>query len=461
MHLRITQRLLQDEWMRTSDVGDPPLLGPAGGVLADDTQTAALALEVARERARDMVDRARRARRSRTAAAASSSWEGAPENDAAEGRPERSGDDADDAEEDSHSLMQLTRDEEGDLDNLAVDDDVRRCLRDLLRGLEEQENRDVGAEYRWGVQQVVEASIGAQRVMECVRNILRDRVVPSQAMRSWPCQRVPPFGPLRSRIGAWMAEYRWVVVQAFDRELGAALEELLGCPPASREPVGPATPAERGRATREPRGPPRGSRSRSPVVRSPGLVPGVEAGNVLSSTGVASSVETVVVPPMPDGDSGMDVGRVDLGVRVRPAPAVPGDPGVRADPGMDSAYLAYLFMLCLVAQLNLHTLLVALSLVKTVLMGLLSHLRLRGLDHVWILGRLREYLVCLVLLYLAALFLYYLKVLVFVLVILTLEVLMVLFHLLLGMDVARFLMPQCCSWLVGCVIPRVVVWMPP
>eukprot|EP00439_Symbiodinium_sp_Y106_P015300 s4950_g2.t1 len=303
MHLRITQRLLQDEWMRTSDVGDPPLLGPAGGVLADNTQTAALALE------------------------ASSSWEGTPEQDAAGHQPEHPGEDADDVEEDSHSLMQLTRDEENDLDNLAVDDEVRRCLRDLLRSLEEQENRDVGAEYRWGVQQVLEACVGAQRVMECVRNILRNRVVPSQAMRSWPCQRIPPFGPLRSRIGAWMAEYRWVVVQAFDRELGASLQELLGCPAASREPVGPATPARRGRATREPRVPPRGSRSRSPVVRSSSMVPGVGTGNVLSSTGVTSVVE---------GDTGMADEREDIGVRDRPAPDLPGDPGVRAGPGVGS-----------------------------------------------------------------------------------------------------------------------------
>ena len=327
MHLRITQRLLQDEWMRTSDVGDPPLLGPAGGVLADNTQTAALALEVARERARNLVDRARRARRARLATAASSSWEGTPEQDAAGHQPEHPGEDADDVEEDSHSLMQLTRDEENDLDNLAVDDEVRRCLRDLLRSLEEQENRDVGAEYRWGVQQVLEACVGAQRVMECVRNILRNRVVPSQAMRSWPCQRIPPFGPLRSRIGAWMAEYRWVVVQAFDRELGASLQELLGCPAASREPVGPATPARRGRATREPRVPPRGSRSRSPVVRSSSMVPGVGTGNVLSSTGVTSVVE---------GDTGMADEREDIGVRDRPAPDLPGDPGVRAGPGVGS-----------------------------------------------------------------------------------------------------------------------------
>ena len=65
MHLRIAQRLLQDEWMSVSEIGDLPLLGPAGGVIANDTNTAALAFEVARERARDLVERARRIRRER------------------------------------------------------------------------------------------------------------------------------------------------------------------------------------------------------------------------------------------------------------------------------------------------------------------------------------------------------------------------------------------------------------
>ena len=44
-------------------------------------------------------------------------------------------------EGDSHSLMQLTREEEVALDDLGVDDDLRRSLRDLLHGLQEQEKQ--------------------------------------------------------------------------------------------------------------------------------------------------------------------------------------------------------------------------------------------------------------------------------------------------------------------------------
>ena len=165
--LRIAQRLLQDEWMSVSEIGDPPLLGPARGVIAGDTNTAALALEVARGRARDLVERARRIRRERRAAGASrSSWEDANNGDVAHGGP--GGD-----EGDSHSLMQLTREEEVALDDLGVDDDLRRSLRDLLHGLQEQENRDVGAEYRWGVQQVVAAAEDAHRAAECMTGSCR------------------------------------------------------------------------------------------------------------------------------------------------------------------------------------------------------------------------------------------------------------------------------------------------
>ena len=189
------------------------------------------------------------------------------------------------------------------LDDLGVDDDLRRSLRDLLHGLQEQENRDVGAEYRWGVQQVVAAAEDAHRAAECVRRILRDRVVPSPAMRSWPCQRVPPYGPLRTRVGAWMSEYRHVLVQTFDRELGAALYDLLRCPPPVPGDVGPGV--GRGRATRDP---PRGSRSRSPrdvarggaLPRGPAAVSPGEPAAVPPGGSVVFDVRTEVVGGVDD-----------------------------------------------------------------------------------------------------------------------------------------------------------------
>ena len=236
--------------------------------------------------------------------------------------------------------MQLTREEEEALDNLGVDDDVRRSLRDLLHGLQEQENRDVGAEYRWGVQQVVEAAGDAHRAAECVGRILRDRVVPSPAMRSWPCQRVPPYGPLRTRVGAWMSEYRHIPAQTFDRELGAALYDLLRCPPPVRGDVGPGMAVGRGRATRDP---PRGSRSRSPTGAARGGVgvlpggpaavppggpavsddrPGIHGGvvGVHSVVGTESlGMSTLVSPAQPGGAA------------VHPVPVLPGGAAVHPD----------------------------------------------------------------------------------------------------------------------------------
>ena len=128
--------------------------------------------------------------------------------------------------------MQLTAAEEERLQRVGIDDTVRARLRQLLRQLCEQEDRGVGAEYRWGVAQVVEASIGAHVVARCVEAILEDRGRISASMTSWPAVRIPAHGALRSRVASWMNEFRWVVVQAFERELGAALQDLTGCPPA-------------------------------------------------------------------------------------------------------------------------------------------------------------------------------------------------------------------------------------
>ena len=61
-------------------------------------------------------------------------------------------DGADEAVDDTSSLMQLSAAEEERLHEAGVSDAVRRLLRDLLRSLENTQARDEGAEYRWGVQ---------------------------------------------------------------------------------------------------------------------------------------------------------------------------------------------------------------------------------------------------------------------------------------------------------------------
>eukprot|EP00439_Symbiodinium_sp_Y106_P065843 s715_g10.t1 len=268
-HLCMVQSLLRDTWLTANDIGDPPFLGRVGDAWDARTGTAAVALDVARARARELVEGARLARSTRSLGVAASSGvshggasssqhaDDAPGGRDADGAHNGEEDDGDDA-----ALMQLTPREEAQLEAFGVNDEVRRRLRDLLRDLGRQDDWDVGAEYRWGVQQLVEAAEGAHNTARCVGMILLDRVRPSEAMRSFPCQRVPPFGTLRTRVVAWMEEFRWVVTQAFDRELRDALRELTGCAPGAPGVLLPGGDP----ALRRPRAsgaPPRGSRSRS------------------------------------------------------------------------------------------------------------------------------------------------------------------------------------------------------
>eukprot|EP00439_Symbiodinium_sp_Y106_P034692 s713_g4.t1 len=281
--------------MTARDIGDPPCLGRAGDVLEPRTNTAAVALETARERARAMVAQARAVRRARSGgdagggatSSARASTDPPPSQPVEVPDPEEADGDALDEDSDDVGMMQLTPGEEARLSQLGVNDEVRRRLRELLGGLARQDDWDVGPEYRWGVQQVVEAAVGAHATARCVVDVLAARVRPSEAMRSFPCQRIPPHGVLRSRIVAWLAEFRWVVVQAFDRELEEALLELTGCPPGEAHVLRPAGDPQLGwqRATRDV---PRGSRSRS---RSP------RDGATVSPGGTAEAIHTGGRPP--------------------------------------------------------------------------------------------------------------------------------------------------------------------
>ena len=206
--------------------------------------------------------------------------------------------------------MQLTVEEENELARLGLDDNLRSALRELLRGLRVQEDCGVGAEYRWGVNQVLDACDVARRACGVVERILRDRATSSPVMRCWPAQRIPEFGPLRSRVGSFMGQYRHLVTSVFDRELGRALQDLVGCP-AEGAVHGPWLPRGRGRGTRDAvRALPRGSRSRS---RTP---PGGGESSTLSldmgdAVPASASPSGMVSRPPADGtsDSVLDAGR--------------------------------------------------------------------------------------------------------------------------------------------------------
>eukprot|EP00439_Symbiodinium_sp_Y106_P038318 s5064_g4.t1 len=84
-------------------------------------------------------------------------------------------DGADEAVDDTSSLMQRSAAEEERLHEAGVSDAVRRLLRDLLRSLENTQARDEGAEYRWGVQcspRSVPTTFGMNFVLELVDLVL-------------------------------------------------------------------------------------------------------------------------------------------------------------------------------------------------------------------------------------------------------------------------------------------------
>ena len=282
-HTRLVQRCLQEAWTGTPL---PHSGAPVGSAL--HAGTAADFLREARDRVRGGPAEGRTTTTERTERPSAS--------------PEPAGDESGD---DELTLMQLTMEEENELARLGLDDGLRSALRELLRGLRVQEDRGVGAEYRWGVNQVLDACEVARRACGVVERILRDRATSSQVMRCWPAQRIPAFGPLRSRVGSFMGQYRHLVTSVFDRELGRALQDLVGCP-AEDAVHGPWLPRGRGRGTMDTAQTiPRGSRSRS---RTP---PGGDASSTLPSDSSGRDVGgstlvaggTAVVPAASSGTS--------------------------------------------------------------------------------------------------------------------------------------------------------------
>ncbi|OLP92607.1 hypothetical protein AK812_SmicGene25579 [Symbiodinium microadriaticum] len=167
-HTRLVQRCLQEAWTGTPL---PHSGAPVGSAL--HAGTAADFLREARDRVRGGPAEGRTTTTERTERPSAS--------------PEPAGDESGD---DELTLMQLTMEEENELARLGLDDGLRSALRELLRGLRVQEDRGVGAEYRWGVNQVLDACEVARRACGVVERILRDRATSSQVMRCWPAQRM-------------------------------------------------------------------------------------------------------------------------------------------------------------------------------------------------------------------------------------------------------------------------------
>ena len=133
----------------------------------------------------------------------------------------------------------------------------------------------------------------------------------------FPVVRVPPFGPLRSRVGSYMGEFRYMLLQVLAEECANNLRDELR--PGARGP-GAGAGDERpdagglGAATGDGRGRaascdvlPRGSRSRS-RSRSRSVAGGDHAAGLPSASGADSALTRVggasgsVAPGLPFAD---------------------------------------------------------------------------------------------------------------------------------------------------------------
>ena len=201
----------------------------------------------ARELARALVEQGRRdamARRASNGGVASSGHDGAASSgdtvlqasgnsagqvpdagggtaDTGAGEPEEP--DGMDSDDDG-ALMQVSLEEEERLHRHNVQNEARRHLRTLLLSLEHIQQRGEGPEYRWGVQQLLRAYTMADEVIGVFRDILQRRVSGGQPY--FPIVREPPIGALRSRILAWMGEFRFMLTRALSEELLLQLQEL-------------------------------------------------------------------------------------------------------------------------------------------------------------------------------------------------------------------------------------------
>ena len=145
-----------------------------------------------------------------------------------DGTQEANGSEADGIEnetDDAGAFMQLTVDEEARLHSNNVQDEARRHLRSLLLALSRMQDRGEGPEYRWGVRLVVESWDAALQAVQVVRDALARRTTNMGALPFYPATREPAAGPLRSRVVAYMAEFRHLLQQALEEEVALQLVE--------------------------------------------------------------------------------------------------------------------------------------------------------------------------------------------------------------------------------------------
>ncbi|CAE7483549.1 unnamed protein product [Symbiodinium sp. CCMP2456] len=143
-------------------------------------------------------------------------------------------------------MMQLTQDEEAELEEARVMDDGRRSLREFLRGLTLLEQGDEGAEARWAVQYWLTRWRHVLGVLQRVTDIVERRLT-NRPGCSIPLLRSPQTAAQRIRLLSWaarlanlMLEMGREIISHYTRGMGRLPEHLplpARPPPRVRRPM--------------------------------------------------------------------------------------------------------------------------------------------------------------------------------------------------------------------------------
>ncbi|CAE7518045.1 unnamed protein product [Symbiodinium sp. CCMP2592] len=234
-HLSLVQEGLRGQWMPHGPEDDDGRQLPEPPFVRGDH--GAWAMTRARTLAREMIQRAqaRGAATRRTNAGVNIQVQvpAAPSHESGDGDAGSGGDDpaggddggdeGDSSAGDVSAMMQLTVEEEQRLHERGVADEVRRQFRMLMIALGHIQERGEGPEYRWGVRMLVESWDEALQAMQVVRDLLYRRSTNLGALPYYPATREPVYGPLRTRVVAYMAEYRHLLLRGLEDEVAREL----------------------------------------------------------------------------------------------------------------------------------------------------------------------------------------------------------------------------------------------
>ena len=364
LHLEIMTEALRHQWLPEAVDDDGRRLPKPPFVRGDHN---AWALARARTLARELVQRSRTLgaeRRAEQARAGLPGDQGEPvagreedgemrgDSDSGRGRGEESGEEE---ESDEQAMMELTPTEERLLEQRGLTDEARRHIRGLLVALEQLQGHGEGPEYRWGVMQLVRAWDDAVHAVSVIRDILQLRTTPMGCLPYFPAVREPRYGPLRTRVGSYMEEFRYMLLRCLSEEGGLRLRDMVAggprphggrsAPGAADETVQAMRPGRNTRRARRVSGVvPRGSRSRSRTPPSePGSLRASSSTDVVESmasnagrcAGVASGPGEPGLPPGepagPESPPALPPG--EPAGPVPPSALPPGDPSGPALPG--------------------------------------------------------------------------------------------------------------------------------